>query len=62
MMLCKLKLTPSLPEPVKFPDWKMDGPAYKQYILKSYNTSTFNAVRSDEQLFSCQCENEDKMA
>ena len=27
-------LTPSLPQPVKFPGWKMHGRAYKQYIFQ----------------------------
>ena len=30
-------LTPSLPQPVKFPGWKMQGPACKQYIFRSCN-------------------------
>ena len=30
-------LTPSLPQPVKFPGWKMHGCACKQYIFQSYN-------------------------
>ena len=30
-------LTPSLPQPVKFPGWKMHGHACKQYIFHSYN-------------------------
>ena len=34
-------LTPSLPEPVKFPGWKMYGRAYKQCIVQSYNTCTY---------------------
>ena len=40
--LCLSVLTPSLPQPVKFPGWKMHGRAGKQYIFWSYNTSTFN--------------------
>ena len=30
-------LTPSLPQPVKFPGWKMHGHACKQYIFRSCN-------------------------
>ena len=30
-------LTPSLPQPVKFPGWMMHGHASKQYIFQSYN-------------------------
>ena len=30
-------LTPSLPQPVKFPSWMMHGHACKQYIFRSYN-------------------------
>ena len=30
-------LTLSLPQPVKFPSWKMQGRACKQYIFRSYN-------------------------
>ena len=53
-------LTPSLPQPVKFPGWKMHGCACKQCIFWSYNTSTFNAMRFDENLFTCQCGREKK--
>ena len=31
-------LTPSLPHPIKFPGWKMQRRACKQYIFWSYNT------------------------
>ena len=34
----------------------------KQFIFRSYNTSTFNAMRFDANPFSCQCEKEDKEA
>ena len=37
-------LTPSLPLTVKIPGWKMRGRACKQYIFRSCNTSTFNAM------------------
>ena len=30
-------LTPSPPEPVQFPGWKMQGRACKEYIFQSYN-------------------------
>ena len=40
----------------------MHGRAYKQYIFRSYDTSTFNAMRFDENSFKCQCEKEDKEA
>ena len=60
-----LTLTPSLPQPVKFPGWKMDGRPYKRYIFRSRDTSktsTFNAMRFHERLSTCQCEKEDKRA
>ena len=53
-----LTLTPSLTKPKR----KMHRRAYKQCIFRSYNTSTFNAVRFDESSFTCQCEKEDKKA
>ena len=53
-------LTPSLPQPVKFPGRKMDGRVRKQYIFRSYNVSTFNAMRFNENPFPCQCEKENK--
>ena len=37
-------LTPSLPQPVKFPGWKMHERACEQYIFRSCNTATFNAI------------------
>ena len=51
-----LLLTPSLPQPVKFPGWKMHGRAYKQYIFRSYDASTFSAMRFDENPLTWQCE------
>ena len=45
-------LTPSLPQPAKCPGWKTPhGRACKQYITRSYNISTFNAMRLDEKSF-----------
>ena len=38
-------LTPSLPQPVKFPGGKVHAHACKQYIFRSYSKSNFNAVR-----------------
>ena len=35
-------LTPSVPQPVKFLGWKMHAHACKQYIVRSYDASTFN--------------------
>ena len=55
-------LTPSLPQPVQFPGWKMQGRTCKQYIVQSYDTSTFNAMHFDENPFTYQCEKEDKKA
>ena len=55
-------LTLSLPQPVKFLGWKMHGRTCKQYIFQSCNTSTFNAMKSDENPFTCQCKKEDKKA
>ena len=40
----------------------MHGCAWKQYIFRSFNTSTFNAVTFDENPFTRQCEKEDKNA
>ena len=40
----------------------MHGRAHKQYILKSYNTSTSNAMCFDGNPFTCQCEIGDKRA
>ena len=40
----------------------MQGRACKQYIFLSYDTSTFSAVRCDENPFTRQCEKEDKKA
>ena len=40
----------------------MFGHACKQYIFRSCNTSTFSAVRLDENPFTCQCEKESKTA
>ena len=48
-------LTPSLPLPVKFPGWRMNGHACKQNIFWSYDTSTFSAVRSDKNPLICLC-------
>ena len=36
-------LTPSLPQPVKFPGWMMRGRACKEYIFLSYIYFQFNA-------------------
>ena len=61
-------LTPSLPQPVKFPGCKIDACvcAFKQCIFSSHVTqSTLNAKRFDKKkknLFTCQCEAEDKKA
>ena len=38
----------------------MHGRAYKQYISRSYNTSTFKAVRFDGDPYTCPCENKTK--
>ena len=40
----------------------MDGRAYKQCIFRSYNTSTFNVMRFDENPFTFQREKENKKA
>ena len=42
---CLPFLTPSLPQPVKFPGWKVREQACKQYIFWSYNKYDFNSVR-----------------
>ena len=39
-------LTPSLPEPVKFPGWKMHGRSYKQHIFQYYSTCTLMKILS----------------
>ena len=53
-------LTPSLPQPVKFPGWQMPTYACKQHIWWSYNKSTFNTVRSDRNPFTCSCKRRKK--
>ena len=56
-------LTPSLPQPAKFPGSTMPhGCACKQYIFWSYNTSAFSAIPFQESPFTCQCEKEDRTA
>ena len=40
----------------------MHGCACKEYIFRSYNTSTFHATRFDEDPFTWQCGKEDKKA
>ena len=55
-----LPLTISLPEPVKFSGWMMHGHACKQYIFRSYSTSTFSAMRFYENSFTCQSEKDGK--
>ena len=41
---------------------KMNGRACKQYIFRSYDTSTVNAMRFEENPFTCQSENENEKA
>jgi len=53
-------LTPSLPQPVKFPGWKMHRRTCKLYIFWSCNTATFSAMHFDKNSFTCQCEKEYK--
>ena len=53
-------LTPSLPQPVKFPGWKMHRHACKQYIFRSHSTSTFSVMHFDENSFTCQCKKDQK--
>ena len=55
-----LLLTPLLPQPVKPPGWKMHGHACEQCISRSYNASTFNAARLDENPFTWLCGKGDK--
>ena len=40
----------------------MCGRTCKQYIVRSYSTSTFNGISFDENSFTFQCEKEDKNA
>ena len=40
----------------------MDERAWNQYIFRSYNTSTFNAMRFYKNPVTCQYEKEDKKA
>ena len=51
-------LTPSLPQPVKFPGWKMHGCACEQYMFRSYDASTFTAMTFDENPFTCHTKKE----
>ena len=53
-------LTPSLPQSVKFPGWKMHGRACKECIFWSCNTSASNAVHFDENPFTCQVKRRQK--
>ena len=53
-------LTPSLPQPVTFLGWKMHRRTCKQYIFRSYSTSTFYAVWFHENSFTCPCEKAEK--
>ena len=53
-------LTTSLPQPLKFPGWKMHGRACALYIFRSFNTSAFSATLFDENPFTCQCEKKKK--
>jgi len=39
----------------------MHGRACKQFVFRSSDTSTFNAMSFDENPFTGQCEKEDKM-
>ena len=50
-------LTPSLPQPLKFPGWRMHGRVCAQYIFRSSSTSTFNAYDNP---FAYQCGKEKK--
>ena len=55
----------SLPQHVKilkFLSRKVHACTCKQYIFQSYCTSTFNAMRFDQNLFTCQCKKEGKKA
>ena len=54
-------LTPSLPQPVIFPGWKMQGCACEHYISGPI-TFILNVMRFNENPFACQCEKEDKKA
>ena len=56
-------LTPSLPQPVNISGLK-DARTHMQtvYIFRSYNTSTFNAMRLDKNTLKCQYIKEDKKA
>ena len=50
----KAALTPSLPQPVKFPGWKIHRRACKTVYFPVPITSTFNAVCFDANPFTCQ--------
>ena len=52
-------LTPSLPQPVKFPGWKMHGRGCKQHIFRSYDIY-FQCMCFDADPFTCQCKKEDR--
>ena len=55
-------LTPSLLQPVKFMGWKMHRHTCKQHVFRSYNISTFNAMRFDENPVTWECEKDNIMA
>ena len=48
-------LTPPLPQPVTILGCTMHKHVCKQYIFRFCNTSTFNAIRFDENPLTCQC-------
>ena len=48
-------LTPPLPQPVTILGCTMHKHVCKQYIFRLCNTSTFNAIRFDENPLTCQC-------
>ena len=61
-MVWHSNLTPSLPQPVKFPGWKMDRRICKKYFFWSCSTSTFSAVHISENPPKFHCLKEDKKA
>ena len=55
-------LTLYLLEPVKLPGWKMHARTCKQFIFRSFNTSTFSATYFDDSPFTCRYKKEGKKA
>ena len=61
-LCCWQDVDPFTAPACKIPGWEMDRRACKQYILRSYNTSTFNAMRLGEDPFISSAKKKTKKA